>query len=346
MPEGDSVYRAARRLDAALSGRVLQSSDFRVPRFATLNLANYPVTSVVSRGKHLLIRVGNLSIHSHLSMEGHWDVYATGERWRAPAFKARCVLQNLDFQAVGFDLGFLRVIRTADEQEAVGHLGPDLLGASWDAAEAVRKLMQAPERPIGLSLLDQRLIAGLGNIYRAEVLFMAGVHPGTPTGTVPDLPRLVDLAHQVLHANKDRARRVTTPGNQREQYWVYGRAGRPCQRCGTRIAHGRMGEPREPVHALGLRSLAPTGHHAGFASADAARSASSSVSDVGSMLGGDSGRDAGTSAAATVHGGGLGSVQSAIPGAAPGAVLNERDIYYCPHCQPSGEGSAMDARAG
>ena len=237
MPEGDSVYRAARRLDAALTGRVLQSSDFRVPRYTTLNLSGALVSSVVSRGKHLLIRAAGLSIHTQLTLDGHWDVYAPGERWRAPAFRARCVLKNADFQAVGFDLGFLRVIRTADEPEAIGHLGPDPLGHSWDPAEAERRLMHAPERPIGSSLIDQRLIAGLGNIYRCELLFLHRVHPQTPTGEVEDLPRLIDLAHQVLHDNKDRARRVTTSSSVREPYWVFGRGGEPCLRCGTEIVH-------------------------------------------------------------------------------------------------------------
>ena len=243
MPEGDTVYRAARRLDAALSGRPLLSSDFRVPQYATLDLSGAVVKSVVSRGKHLLIRAGDLSIHTHLMMEGHWDVYAPGERWRAPSVKARCVLKNTDFQAVGFELGFLRVIRTADEPEAVGHLGPDPLGHSWDPAEAERRLGSDPERPIGLALLDQKLMSGLGNIYRCELLFLAKTHPLTPVGEVEDLPHMVELAHKLLHANKDRARRVTTGSSSRDPYWVYGRSGEPCQRCGTPVVMQKLGDP-------------------------------------------------------------------------------------------------------
>ena len=242
MPEGDTVYRAARMLDAALTGRVLNATDFRVPRYATLNLAGAKVTSVVSRGKHLLIRAGDLSIHSHLMMEGHWDVYAPGERWRSPGFKARCILKNPDFQAVGFELGFLRVIRTSDEPDAVGHLGPDPLGHYWDPAEAERRLRANPERPIGLSLLDQRLVAGLGNIYRSELLFIARTNPRTPAGEVRDMGRIVELAHQLLHANKDRTRRTTTPATHHDPYWVYGRGGRPCQRCGEPVVHEKIGD--------------------------------------------------------------------------------------------------------
>lgn len=305
MPEGDSVYRAARRLDAALSNRPLQASDFRVPAFATLDLAPHTVTSVISRGKHLLIRVADASIHSHLSMDGHWDVYAPGERWRAPAFKARCVLKNADFQAVGFDLGFLRVIRTSDEQEAVGHLGPDPLGASWDPAEVLRRLETMPDRPIALTLLDQRVIAGLGNIYRSELMFLLGLHPRTPTGGVPDPARLVDLAHQLLHANKDRSRRVTTSPRMREQYWVYGRAGRQCLRCGGTVEHRKLGQPRPPAGLGRAPATLP-------------------VARPGIRHDGEPGN---LQLKPRPH-------QAAADPSERGIDLNERDVYFCPACQP------------
>lgn len=306
MPEGDTVYRAARRLDAALGNRVLQTSDFRVPAYATLNLAEQTVTSVVSRGKHLLIRVAGLTIHSHLSMDGHWDVYAPGERWRAPAFKARCVLKNTDFQAVGFELGFLRVIRTAHEQDAVGHLGPDPLGTCWDPTEVQRRLATMPERPIALTLLDQRVIAGLGNIYRSELMFLLGLHPRTPTAEVPDPAHLIELSYQLLHANKDRSRRVTTKPEMREQYWVYGRAGRACLRCGTTVEHRKLGQPR-PVAGLGRQ-----------AGSLPERPAPTVVPESGP-----------------------GNLQlKPHPQVAAGGQqdrgieLNERDVYFCPRCQP------------
>ncbi|MDN5904792.1 MAG: Fpg/Nei family DNA glycosylase [Micrococcaceae bacterium] len=309
MPEGDSIYRAARRLDAALSNRSLQSSDFRLPSYATLNLASQTVSSVISRGKHLLIRVADLSIHTHLSMDGHWDVYATGERWRAPAFKARCVLRNPDFQAVGFDLGFLRVIRTVDEPDAVGHLGPDPLGASWDAEEVHRRLAMMPERPIALTLLDQRVIAGLGNIYRSELLFLLGLHPRTPTGQLPDPVYLVDLAHQLMHANKDRSRRVTTTPPMRDQYWVYGRAGKPCLRCGDTVEHRKLGQPRPPAGARRGADRVPAGRR-------------------GPAAGGPRPADSTGQVKTDEH--------QRAPGAEPcerGIDLNERDLYFCPSCQ-------------
>lgn len=256
MPEGDTVWRAARDLNAALAGSELTRTDFRVPRFATTDLSGRVVEEAVSRGKHLLIRVApapaeaeGWTIHSHLKMEGLWHVYARGERWRRPAFTARVVLETAAHQAVGFELGILRVLRRSEEADAVGHLGPDLLGPDWDAAEAVRRLRAAPERPIGLALLDQRNLAGLGNVYRCELCFLMGVHPLTPTGMVADLPRLVELAKRLLEANKSRSRRVTT-GIPADPLWVYNRDRRGCLRCGAEVVHDRVGDTE-----LDLRDL-------------------------------------------------------------------------------------------
>ena len=195
MPEGDSVWRAAHQLHQALAGQTLTGSDFRVPRFATLNLAGWKVHEVVPRGKHLLMRVvgpdeRKLTIHSHLKMEGTWQVYPPGGRWRKPGFTARCVLRTAAADAVGFSLGIVEVVRTEDEDTVVGHLGPDLLGPDWDPAEAEQRIRAAPEVPIGLALLDQRNLAGIGNIYRCEACFLSGIHPATPVSAVADLRTL------------------------------------------------------------------------------------------------------------------------------------------------------------
>ena len=257
MPEGDTVWRAARGLDSALAGSKLTRTDFRVPRFATTNLSGREVEEVVSRGKHLLIRVApgpgeseGWTVHSHLKMEGLWHVYGRGERWRRPAFKARAVLETADHQAVGFELGILRVFSRSGEEEAVGYLGPDLLGPDWDAEEARRRLASVPERPIGLALLDQRNLAGLGNVYRCELCFLIGVHPMTPVGDVPDLVRLVDLSKRLLEANKSRSRRITTGMAGRDPLWVYNREKRGCLRCGTKVVHELLGD-----NELELRDL-------------------------------------------------------------------------------------------
>ena len=254
MPEGDTVWRQARDLRAVLEGQVLTLSDFRVPAFATLDLSGETVAAVQSRGKHLLMFIGAHVIHSHLSMEGHWDIYplatsARAARWRRPAFTARVVLQTQQVSAVGFSLGKLEVLPAAAVSDVVGHLGPDLLGLDWDATEAMRRLLAEPERAVGLALLDQRNLAGIGYVYRNDLCFMGGVHPATPTGEVTELARMVELAKRLLEANKNRPKRSTTGGPARGEAaaWVYGLAGKPCKRCGSLIRYATLADPAYPT---------------------------------------------------------------------------------------------------
>jgi endonuclease VIII len=144
--------------------------------------------------------------------------------------------------AVGFALGVVEIIARDAEQGVVGHLGPDLLGPDWDEAEALRRLRSAPDREIADALLDQRNLAGIGNLYKSELCFVAGVHPRTPVGTVPDLPRLVRRARAALDANKDRVEQTMTGDTRRgRQTWVYRRDKQPCRRCGTRIQVDQQG---------------------------------------------------------------------------------------------------------
>lgn len=240
MPEGDVVWAAARRLHDALAGRVLTRSDFRVPRAATADLTGRTVREVVARGKHLLIRVeGDVTVHTHLRMEGSWRIRPA----RSPVprdHRVRLVLANAEWQAAGYSLGLVELLRTSREDTAVGHLGPDLLGPDWDLAEAVRRLREAPEQAIGEALLDQTRLAGIGNLYKAETLFLRGVDPWCPVGGVPDLEGLIELARRLMDANKERADQSTT-GTRRpgETTWVYGR--RVCRRCGGRISRADQG---------------------------------------------------------------------------------------------------------
>ncbi|MFJ4502562.1 DNA-formamidopyrimidine glycosylase family protein [Streptomyces sp. NPDC088864] len=253
MPEGDTVLQTAGRLHRALAGQVLVTSDLRVPRFATADLTGRTVLDVTARGKHLLTRIeGGLTLHSHLRMDGAWRIYAPGERWRGgPGHQIRAVLGNTAHTAVGYRLPVLELLRTRDEEQAVGHLGPDLLGPDWDADAALRNLLRDPARPLGEALLDQRNLAGIGNIYKAELCFLARATPWLPVGELPATTAalLVSTAHQLLDANRDRPTRITTAGGRArtvaqaasrmrrpsDTLWVYGRAGRPCLRCGTPI---------------------------------------------------------------------------------------------------------------
>ncbi|MGI8887849.1 MAG: DNA-formamidopyrimidine glycosylase family protein [Nocardioidaceae bacterium] len=236
MPEGDTVWRTARRLDQALSGRSLTTSDFRVPSWAEVDLVGQPVIETVSRGKHLLTRLEHVTLHTHLFMEGSWHIYRPTSPWRSPAFQARVILANTDWTAVGFRLGVVDLVERDQEHTVVGHLGPDLLGSDYSQDEVLGRLSAEPERPLGEALLDQRNVAGIGNMYKAEVCFLFGVHPQTPVGSVGVLPELVERARTLLLVNKDRAQQATTGDLRRgKNLWVYARAGQPCRRCGTRI---------------------------------------------------------------------------------------------------------------
>jgi endonuclease VIII len=246
VPEGDTVWRAARLLDRALSGSVLTATDFRVPAFATWDLAGATVSETASRGKHLLTRIDGdapWTLHTHLKMEGGWRLLRPGARWPRPAHTARVVLRTVDTVAVGFALGLVEIVPRDREPDLVGHLGPDLLGPDWDPEEAVRRLREQPDRTIKEALLDQTRLAGIGNVYASELCFVTGVAPERPVADVPDLRRMVDRAHQLLDLNSHRAQQSTTGDLARgRQFWVYDRAGRPCRRCGTTIRQSLLGD--------------------------------------------------------------------------------------------------------
>ena len=244
MPEGDTVWLAGRRLHDALAGQPLTRSDFRVPQLATVDLSGRTVAEVVSRGKHLLTRVeDDLTLHTHFRMDGSWHLYRHGERWHGgPDWQVRVLLENAGWQAVGYRLPVVELLPRDREADAVGHLGPDVLGPDWDLDEAVRRLAADPAREVGEALLDQRNLAGIGNLYKTESLFLHGTTPWTRVGEVADLPRLVDRAARLLAANKETVRQVTTGDPRRGRgHWVFERAGRPCLRCGTPVVSAEQG---------------------------------------------------------------------------------------------------------
>lgn len=246
MPEGDSVFRTAAQLHQALAGDELVLADFRVPALALSDLTGRRVLETVARGKHLLTRFeGALTLHTHLRMDGRWAVYRAGERWSGgPAHQIRAVLGTARSTAVGYRLPVVELLPTAEEPTVVGHLGPDLLGPDWDAQEALRRLSADPARPLGLALLDQRNLAGVGNVYANELSFLARVPPWRPVGEVPDMAKVVDTAHRLLTLNRLRTGHVTTGDTRPDRRnWVYGRARQPCRRCGTRILTSSLGDP-------------------------------------------------------------------------------------------------------
>ncbi|WP_230194463.1 Fpg/Nei family DNA glycosylase [Streptomyces coriariae] len=253
MPEGDTVWQAARRLHDALAGKVLTRSDLRVPKYATADLTGRTVLDVTPRGKHLLTRVeGDLTLHSHLRMDGSWKVFTSDQRWTGgPAHQIRAILGTHDRTAVGYRLPVLDLLRTADESRAVGHLGPDLLGPDWNPERALANLLTDPARSLGEALLDQRNLAGIGNVYKSELCFLLGVTPWLLVGALPAdrAAMLPVLAKKLLEANRDQPVRNTT-GRRGQNLFVYGRAPRPCLRCGTpvRVADQGDGSRERPTY--------------------------------------------------------------------------------------------------
>ncbi|HEX7105048.1 MAG TPA: DNA-formamidopyrimidine glycosylase family protein [Acidothermaceae bacterium] len=241
VPEGNTVWLTARALRDALAGQTLIAADIRTPALAAAQLAGREVVDVVARGKHLLIRISAagerppLTLHTHLRMDGSWRVRPATAQVGSARDDVRVVLTTNDATAVGYRLHDIALVPTSAEDRLVGHLGPDLLGPDWDAEVAARNLAREPTRPIGEAVLDQRNLAGAGNVYKCESCFLAGVSPWTRVGDV-DLAKYVDLVHRLLVANKERHNHLTT-GDDRpgRRTWVYGRDRRPCLRCGAAI---------------------------------------------------------------------------------------------------------------
>jgi endonuclease-8 len=237
VPEGDSVWRAARRLSDALVGRTVTASDFRVPQLATTDLTGREVLAVESRGKHLLTRFsGGLTLHTHFKMDGAWQLVGHGKRLpRTFDDEIRVVLCTDGPTAYALRMPVVELLATAREDDAVGHLGPDLLGPAWDEPEVVRRLLTDPDRPVIEALLDQRNVAGIGNLWAVETCFLRGTSPWMPVREV-ELPAALRLVRRMLLHALDHPGQVTTGDTRRGRtHWVYGRAERPCRRCGTPV---------------------------------------------------------------------------------------------------------------
>ncbi len=237
------MFQTARRLAEALAGKLLTRGEIRHPRLSTVDLKGRTVEGVRSVGKHLFVRFDReLSLHNHLMMDGSW-------RLRSPQARldhqARVVLATEQTMAVGLNLQQLRLVPTPDEHRLVDHLGPDLLDPDWSpehASTAEERLKSQPDREIGVALLDQTVMAGVGNVYKAEVCFLLGVSPWTPVSEV-DTRRAVELSRELLLRNALRPDRATTNDPRRDRrLWVYGRTRTGCLRCGGRILVANQGE--------------------------------------------------------------------------------------------------------
>jgi endonuclease-8 len=260
MPEGDTIFRAARTLHKALGGKQVTRFESVFPKLNRVDedhpIAGRTVESVEARGKHLLMNLsGGLTLRTHMRMSGSWHIYRPGEAWQRARSSSRIVLETADFVAVAFTVNEAEWIEAKDlARSKLARLGPDVLGEEFDPAAAVSSMQLHPDDPICDVLLDQRALAGIGNVYKSELLFLAKVHPLTPTGALaPEVLReLAELARVHLLANVQPAaagaittyrgmRRTTGRSDPSERLWVYGRSNQPCRRCGTPISSNKIG---------------------------------------------------------------------------------------------------------
>lgn len=260
MPEGDTIFRAARTLHRALAGKIVTRFESVFPALTRVH-EDTPITGrtvelVTARGKHLLIRLsGDLTLRTHMRMNGSWHIYRPGEAWQRSRRDMRIVLATSDFVAVGFSIPVAEWLRTsaAGRHEELRKLGPDLLADDFDAAEAERRLRERGDTPIADALLNQRVMAGIGNVYKSEVLFACRVDPFALVRTLSDeqLSCLIATARKFLRANVSEGlapmstylgfRKTTGRSDPTERLWVYGRAGDPCRRCGTAVKISKQG---------------------------------------------------------------------------------------------------------
>jgi endonuclease-8 len=260
MPEGDTIFRAARTLHRALAGHAVTSFESELPALNRIH-EDAPVTGrtierVTASGKHLLMHFsGGLVLRTHMRMNGSWHIYRPGERWQRSRRDMRIRIATGDFEAVGFNIPIAEftAARRLDRHRELHALGPDLLADGFQPGEAVRRLRERDATSIADALLNQRVLAGLGNVYKCEVLFMCGVDPSALVRDVSEqnLTALVETARRVLRANVSDGRapmttytgfrRTTGRASPNERLWVYGRAGLPCRRCGTAIRMRKQG---------------------------------------------------------------------------------------------------------
>ena len=256
MPEGDTIFRAARTLHQALAGKIVTRFETVLPKLARVDdqtpLAGRRIERVESAGKNLIMAFsGDLYLRTHMRMNGSWHIYRPGERWQRRRSDMRIVIATEDFVAIGFNIPVaeFHTARTLARTDDLRLIGPDLLGSSFDMAETIRRMRARPGSEIAPVLLNQRVIAGIGNVYKSEALFIAGVSPFAKLDALNDvtLERIVTIAKKLLRYNvrpDTDARRTTGSMRSDDSLYVYGRAGAPCRKCGApierRLQHERL----------------------------------------------------------------------------------------------------------
>ncbi len=258
MPEGDTIFRAARTLNRALGGRVVMGFESVFPALTRVDtdapLRGRTVEQVTARGKHLLMRFsGDLILHTHMRMNGSWHIYRPGERWRAQSRDLRIRIDTDAYVAVGFNVpvaDFL-TLHDLERHPVLSALGPDLASEAFDREEVWRRIAMYPEAPLHDVLLDQRVVAGIGNVLKSEILFVSRLSPFAAAGTLTraQFDRLIDVSLRLMRMNiVDSAtlppvfgRRTTGSLDARATLYVYGRRGKPCRRCGAAVESAQTG---------------------------------------------------------------------------------------------------------
>lgn len=258
MPEGDTIFRAARTLQRALAGRQVTAFESVYPALTRIDvdapLAGRTILSVSARGKHMLMAFsGDLWLHTHMRMHGSWHLYKPGEAWRAPRREMRVLVATAAVVAVAFHVPIAAFLTSRDlaRHEQIQALGPDLADPTFDRAEVLRRIRATGDGPVEERLLNQRVLSGIGNVLKSEILFVAGVNPFTPVAQLDDatIDRILTVALRLMAMNIVESssmtpvfgRRTTGSLDPRAKLWVYGRGGKPCRRCGSAIAGQKTG---------------------------------------------------------------------------------------------------------
>ena len=259
MPEGDTILRTARTLHRALAGHVVTRFESVYPQLTRVDadtpLRGRTIERVEARGKHVLMWfAGDLVLRTHMRMQGSWHIYRPGERWQRPRHEMRIVIETDAIHAIAFNVPGAELAAASEIERgpALSTLGPDVLSDDFDASDAARRISER-NVTIADALLDQSAIAGIGNIYKCEALFAAKVHPFALVGSLsPEtIARVVAAAAKMMRANVAdaasgamTARRTTGRADRRARFWVYGRRGQPCRRCGTPITRDARTDAR------------------------------------------------------------------------------------------------------
>jgi endonuclease-8 len=271
MPEGDTIYRAARALNKALAGKTVTAFETALAKLASVDdntpLVGRTVERVEARGKWCLIFLsGDLILLTHMLMSGSWHIYRTGERWRMPRRAMRAVITCGEMQAVAFNVPVaeFHTARSLERTSQVPKLGPDVLSGEFTIEHGMAAMRERatthPEDEVGVVLLNQRVMAGLGNVYKSEVAFAAGVNPFRQMRTVTarEMETMVEVSQRYMKANVidgggprgesgegivtySGARRTTGAMSQSDRVWVYGRQGQECRRCGATVEMRKQG---------------------------------------------------------------------------------------------------------